>query len=212
MSTFLSTATRALASTSRLPFSSSASCRAAAPASASRAFSSAQRTLAASTSGRPKREETPYGIPSSIPKADWPVQQETDTTGHPLWSFFHGQESLEAPDKRIDNTGRSWSSFELRRKSFDELHQLWYVLLKERNVLLTQREEARRLRVDLRGFTSHADKLRMIQKSMARTKQVLSERRHAALEAAAILRARGEDEKADRMANEGAAFAGELGL
>lgn len=47
---------------------------------------------------------------------------------------------------------------------------------------------------------------------MARTKQVLSERRHAALEAAAILRARGEDEAADRMANEGAVFAGELGL
>lgn len=58
--------------------------------------------------------------------------------------------------------GRSWAASELRRKSFTELHELWYVLLRERNVLLSQREEARRLRVDLRGFSGQADKLRLV--------------------------------------------------
>ena len=33
----------------------------------------------------------------------------------------------------------------MRTKSFAELHTLWYVLVKERNVLATQREERRRL-------------------------------------------------------------------
>ena len=42
-------------------------------------------------------------------------------------------------------------------------------------------------------------------------KQVLAERRIAALEAAEILRARGDAEGADRMAEEGRAFAEELG-
>lgn len=58
--------------------------------------------------------------------------------------------------------GRSWTAPELRLKSFTELHQLWYILLRERNVLLTQREEARRLRVDLSGYTAVPDKLRLV--------------------------------------------------
>ena len=50
----------------------------------------------------------------------------------------------------------------MRKKEFKELHQLWYVLVKERNVLYTQREEARRQRLDLSQFTSVPDKIRMV--------------------------------------------------
>lgn len=44
----------------------------------------------------------------------------------------------------------SLDSSRIETKSFKELHTLWYVLLRERNVLATQREERRRLGIGSR--------------------------------------------------------------
>lgn len=49
---------------------------------------------------------------------------------------------------RLMEIARAWDVNELRMKSFSDLHTLWYILLRERNVLLTQREERRRLMPD----------------------------------------------------------------
>ena len=50
---------------------------------------------------------------------------------------------------RTTSAGRAWSAAELRRKSFRDLHTLWYVLLRERNLIATQMESYRRSSVSL---------------------------------------------------------------
>lgn len=69
-------------------------------------------------------------------------------------------------------TGRKWRANELRGKSNEDLHKLWYVLLKERNMLNTLRHEAKRQGVPMPS----PQRCYKVQKSMASIKQVLGER------------------------------------
>ncbi|KAJ7393365.1 39S ribosomal protein L47, mitochondrial [Desmophyllum pertusum] len=69
-------------------------------------------------------------------------------------------------------TGRKWRAGELRGKSNEDLHKLWYVLLKERNMLNTLRHESKRQGVPMPS----PQRCYKVQKSMASIKQVLSER------------------------------------
>ncbi|KAG8638032.1 hypothetical protein MANES_15G185900v8 [Manihot esculenta] len=55
---------------------------------------------------------------------------------NPLEEFFQADRSQDKPV----GYGRSWKASELRLKSWDDLHKLWYVLLKEKNMLMTQRQ------------------------------------------------------------------------
>ncbi|XP_052115329.1 uncharacterized protein LOC107478113 isoform X1 [Arachis duranensis] len=68
--------------------------------------------------------------------------------------------------------GRGWKASELRLKSWDDLHKLWYVLLKEKNMLMTQRQmlNSQNLRFP------NPERIPKVRKSMCRIKQVLTER------------------------------------
>ncbi|KAI8637551.1 mitochondrial 39-S ribosomal protein L47 (MRP-L47)-domain-containing protein [Parasitella parasitica] len=88
-----------------------------------------------------------------------------------IYQFFENNQVLP----KQNWTGRAWKAQELRQKSFEDLHKLWYVLLKERNVLATQREEASRLKLPTQLWTNQG-RLKKCQKSMARIKFVLYER------------------------------------
>ncbi|KAG1151366.1 hypothetical protein G6F37_008643 [Rhizopus arrhizus] len=101
------------------------------------------------------------------------VFAETTTSTKPkgLYQFFENSQAL--PEQIW--TGRAWKAKELRQKSFEDLHKLWYVLLKERNLLATQKHEANRLNIPSQVW-SNQGRMKKCQKSMARIKCVLYER------------------------------------
>ncbi|KAK3589560.1 hypothetical protein CHS0354_041689 [Potamilus streckersoni] len=71
--------------------------------------------------------------------------------------------------------GRPWRVDELRIKSNEDLHKLWYILLKERNMLMTMEEEYKR---ELRVFPS-PERIFKVEESMENLQQVVKERNEA---------------------------------
>lgn len=92
------------------------------------------------------------------------------TTKNPLEEFFETERIPE--DEKPIKYGRGWKASELRLKSWDDLHKLWYVLLKEKNMLMTQRQmlHAQNLRFP------NQERIPKVRKSMCRIKHVLTER------------------------------------
>ncbi|CAI5508945.1 unnamed protein product [Closterium sp. Naga37s-1] len=80
-----------------------------------------------------------------------------------LADFF---EQGRTPDASV-TTGRGWQAWELRHKSFEDLHGLWYVLLKEKNLLYSQKQmlqsQGRRM--------VQPHRIRLVKASMCRIKQ-----------------------------------------
>lgn len=82
-----------------------------------------------------------------------------------LEEFYDTKHHLHVNETPI--AGRAWAASELRRKSFTDLHKLWYVLLKERNALLTETIRARRYTMRIKSPQRKAN----VRKSMGRIKQ-----------------------------------------
>jgi len=86
-------------------------------------------------------------------------------------------EFFEKGDKQgeIAKAGRPWKAHELRLKSFDDLHKLWFILLKEKNLLLTHKERLDKIK-QLSQYSRTRSRLRKVSQSMARILTVLTER------------------------------------
>ncbi|XP_054646494.1 39S ribosomal protein L47, mitochondrial isoform X2 [Dunckerocampus dactyliophorus] len=69
-------------------------------------------------------------------------------------------------------SGAPWTAKQLRAKSSEDLHKLWYVLLKEKNMLLTLQQESRRQRLQMPS----PERIRKVERSMIRLETVVKER------------------------------------
>ncbi|KAI8848688.1 mitochondrial 39-S ribosomal protein L47 (MRP-L47)-domain-containing protein [Chytridium lagenaria] len=104
-------------------------------------------------------------------------------SGRGLLDFFDSEKGWSWRENEKP-TGRAWTAAELRGKSFEDLHRLWWVCLKEINLLESQRLEAFRFR---RKFP-HDDRVKQVRLTMRRVKVVLWERRIAYLQSQAIVK------------------------
>lgn len=77
-----------------------------------------------------------------------------------------------SPSPRFPPAGRAWLAAELRSKSWDDLHALWIVLLKERTRLHAERAVYRAQKLQ----QPDVGRYRSVRLSMNRIKQVMSER------------------------------------
>lgn len=78
----------------------------------------------------------------------------------------------EASEDKAITVGKSWHPSLLRLKSNEDLHKLWYVLLREKNIILSDKQLAKQHRM---GFDAKY-KIIKVKQSMARLLTIVRER------------------------------------
>ncbi|KAJ3234678.1 39S ribosomal protein L47, mitochondrial [Chytriomyces hyalinus] len=104
------------------------------------------------------------------------------TGGKGLLDFFDSEKGWYWSEND-PKTGRGWTCAELRTKSFEDLHKLWWICIKEQNKLLSQKDEARMFKV----IFPNSVRLQQVRVTMRGIRMVVQERRVAYLQAQAIV-------------------------
>ncbi|KAI1775254.1 MRP-L47-domain-containing protein [Hypoxylon cercidicola] len=94
---------------------------------------------------------------------------------HGLWDFFYSKDKLLLTPTEDAEHGRGWTVEELRHKSWDDLHKLWWVCVKEQNRIATARKEKSRLKLQS-GEDEIAERLAEVRRTMKAIKHTLTER------------------------------------
>ncbi|KAF2676432.1 MRP-L47-domain-containing protein [Lentithecium fluviatile CBS 122367] len=118
-----------------------------------------------------------------------PTKRATKIEGDPdhgLWDFFRDKNLLRTPVEEAQH-GRAWTVHELRQRDWETLHQLWWVCVKERNRLATEKLERRRLKAGY-GDEEADERDETVQKTMKAIIDTLVERNNAYKEAYALAR------------------------
>uniref|UniRef100_A0A1Y9HAL9 Large ribosomal subunit protein uL29m n=1 Tax=Anopheles farauti TaxID=69004 RepID=A0A1Y9HAL9_9DIPT len=96
----------------------------------------------------------------------------TTTPRNDLMEFFDNKKNWGEQEVKH---GRAWTKDDLRIKSNGDLHQLWFVLLKEHNMLLTMEHECKE-KMELFPSPERLDK---VKESMSNLEEVVRERNRA---------------------------------
>ncbi|KAI2473070.1 MRP-L47-domain-containing protein [Annulohypoxylon bovei var. microspora] len=112
--------------------------------------------------------------PSQLPKpSNYKPKIEVDPN-HGLWDFFFSKDRLIPTPDEVDEYGRSWTAEELRHKSWEDLHSLWWVCVKEQNRIITAVRMYKTFRFNEKErLLSRLDETR---NTMRRIRHVLTER------------------------------------
>ncbi|KAI0387508.1 MRP-L47-domain-containing protein [Hypomontagnella monticulosa] len=106
--------------------------------------------------------------------ADYKPKVDVDPN-HGLWDFFYSKEKFLLTPEEDAEHGRGWTVEELRHKSWEDLHKLWWVCIKEQNRIATARKEKARLKLR-DGAEEIAERLAEVRKTMKAIKHALTER------------------------------------
>jgi len=119
----------------------------------------------------------PEDLPVPVLDAAKRTKLECDPD-HGLWGFFNREKTLLATPEEDSQHGRNWTVHELRRKSWDDLHCLWWLCIKERNRLATEQNSRLKLRAGYGEFesTKRVNTIKETQKAIMHT---LTERFYA---------------------------------
>ncbi|KAL2021954.1 hypothetical protein VTK56DRAFT_6373 [Thermocarpiscus australiensis] len=115
-------------------------------------------------------------LPKPLPREQLPPI-ETDPD-HGLWDFFANRETVVNTPEEDARHGRSWSVEELRNKSWDDLHRLWWVCVKERNRIATANWERNKSKLGF-GEAEALNRDRQVRATMRAIKHALTERFYA---------------------------------
>lgn len=91
---------------------------------------------------------------------------------HDLMEFFDDKKNWGESEVKV---GRSWKKEELRIKSNSDLHKLWFVLLKEKNMLLTMEHECK----EQTELFPNPERIDKVEESMNNLEAVVRERNEA---------------------------------
>lgn len=85
---------------------------------------------------------------------------------------FYLKKTAEEKNMKVSQ-GRAWDANELRIKSSEDLHKLWYLLLKEKNAILSDNK----LKKKIHGTQGPQGRMRKVRQTMAKIQTIISERK-----------------------------------